>query len=509
LITAAQAKLLIRQLIAGLRHAGIQKGDSVLIHSFNNIYYPILVLATLGCGAISTGTNPSYTSYELGHAIRSCDAKLILCDPDVLGGGIITAAKESKVDPSRILLLDSSPTCFEDPLVLHKFQSLHSWRSLLKHGEEDWVRFDSEKISRETTALLLFSSGTTGLPKLTQLSHYNFIAQHTLVFEYKARPYTLKRLIALPMFHAATAPSTHVSPLKGGQPQFIMRRFDPTAFFDMAEKFEITDLVLVPPQVTALLAHPLSLEEKRKKFSSVRIGWAGAAPLDAVTQNRFRPLLPAGAPFTQIWGMTEVCCFGSVFPYPEDDDTASVGRFLPNIDVKLLDDDGRDMAAYDTPGELAVRGPTVTRGYVGIPRERDFDDEGYFRTGDILYMDSKTKLWYIIDRKKELIKVRGFQVAPAEIEGVLLEHSSISDAAVIGIKSLDGSSELPRAYVVRKEGASLTKDEVRSWVEGRLAKYKKLEGGVSFVDGIPKTPSGKILKRVLREMAARERGPKL
>jgi 4-coumarate--CoA ligase len=383
-----------------------------------------------------------------------------------------------------------------------------SWRTLLTHGEGDWLRFDDETKSRNTTAFLCFSSGTTGLPKAAQLSHYNLIAEHMLVFEHHPHPYPRRRLIALPMFHAATAPSTHISALKAGHQQFIMRRYDPSIFINMIEKHNITDLVLVPPQVTSLLALPHSPTTKKYKLRTVKCAWGGGAPLDATTQNAFAALLPPSSPFTQIWAMTETCCFASLITYPEHDDTGSVGRFLPNIDVKLLDDDGNDVTGYDVSGELAIRGPTVTRGYVGRERALDFDDEGYFRTGDILYCDKESGKWYIIDRKKDLIKVRGFQVAPKELEGVLLEHPGIADAAVLGVRNAGGDSELVRAYVVRKEGAELGEGEVKRWVEERLAKYKWLEGGVRFLEALPKTASGKILKRILREAEARE-GAKL
>lgn len=206
--------------------------------------------------------------------------------------------------------------------------------------------------------------------------------------------------------------------------------------------------------------------------------------------------------------MTETSCFASLLPYPEDDDTGSVGRFLPNLDVKLLDDSGNELQNYSTPGELAIRGPSITEGYVGVTRERDFDADGYLRTGDILYRDKNSGLWYIVDRKKEMIKISGFQVAPKELEGVLLEHAGIADAAVIGIKSKDGN-EMPRAYVVRKKGGQVSEGDVRKWVEGKLARYKWLAGGVRFVEIIPKSPSGKILKRVLRENVEKERGSRL
>jgi 4-coumarate--CoA ligase len=486
---------LIRQLIAGFKHAGIKEGDTVLIHSFNSLYYPIIVLGIIGCGASFCGTNPSYTAGELKHTILQSQAKLIICDPDILGDAVTTAVSESAILGSTILFLDTPPT-LQTEVKLKRFPS---WRTLLTHGEADWLRFDDEETSQKTTAFLFFSSGTTGLPKATQLSHYNLIAQHTFLFEYRLRPYPMRRIVALPMFHVAAAPSTHVSALKAGHIQVIMRRYDPTAFLELINKHGITDSFLVPPQVTSLLMHPMPLAEKKHALRSIKCLWGGAAPLSAALQNAFSALLPADAAFTQAWGMTEVTGFACLLPYPEKDATGSIGRFLPNIDVKILDDEGKDITDFDVVGELAVRGPTVTRGYLNISYERDFDDEGYFRTGDVVHCKKETGLWYIVDRKKDLIKVRGFQVAPAELEAVLISHPGIKDVAILGVGNRGGDSELSRAFVVRKEGWEFGEAEVKKWVEGRLAKYKWLEGGVRFVDEVPKSASGKILKRVLRE----------
>ena len=175
---------------------------------------------------------------------------------------------------------------------------------------------------------------------------------------------------------------------------------------------------------------------------------------------------------------------------------------------RLVDDEGKDISAYDVSGEICARGPTVVPGYFDNPEanKASYDDDGFFHTGDIGYCESKSKLWYIIDRKKELIKVRGFQVAPPEIEAVLLGHPDIVDCAVIGVY-LNEDAELPRAYVVRRPGsdpAKLTEEIIKDFAGEKLAKYKRLEGGVRFVDAIPKNASGKILKRILREEAKKE-----
>ncbi|PVI06588.1 AMP-binding enzyme [Periconia macrospinosa] len=501
-ISANQARTLIRQLVAGLQAAGVKRGDAVLIQSFNSIYYPIIVLGIIGAGAVYTGTNPSYTAHELDNAIQLSKTTFVITEPACLPN-IRAAARHRGIPDSKMLLLDSTTADDEG--------EYKSWRTLLRHGEADWYAFDSLETSKSTPAMFCFSSGTTGLPKAAIVSHYNLVAQHVVAWEANPRPYRISRLIFLPMFHASTAPSTHVSPLRAGHVQVVQRRFDIATFFDHCEAFEITDLTLVPPMVTGIVGTTtLSHQQKKHKLRHLKWIIGGAAPLDAAMQACLQKLLPC--PFTQVYGTTETSCIASQFTYPELDNTGSVGRFVPNVDVKLLDDDGNDITAHGVRGELAVRGPTVVEGYVGVPRERDFDDEGYFRTGDVAYGDVETAKWYIVDRKKEMIKVRGFQVAPAEVEGVLLEHQGIADAAVVGVPSPQSGSELPRAYVVKKEGcAGLTEGEVERWVEEKLAKYKRLEGGVKFVDrgGIPKTPSGKIMKRILREQAVREVGAKL
>jgi acyl-CoA synthetase (AMP-forming)/AMP-acid ligase II len=193
----------------------------------------------------------------------------------------------------------------------------------------------------------------------------------------------------------------------------------------------------------------------------------------------------------------------SIYPHPQFHDIRANNN-------RIIDDDGKDITGYDTLGELCVRGPIVTKGYFENPtaNAQAFDSEGFFKTGDIVYCDKKTKKWYIVDRKKELIKVRGFQVAPPELETVLLTHPHIVDAAVIGVKHVgDTDAEHPRAYVIKRpaeEAKNLDEAAVKKYCGERLAKFKELTGGVKFVDSIPKNASGKILKRVLRDMAKAE-----
>lgn len=201
--------------------------------------------------------------------------------------------------------------------------------------------------------------------------------------------------------------------------------------------------------------------------------------------------------------------------YPEHDATGSVGRMLPNMDAKLVDDAGNDITDYNVRGELCVRGPCVVKGYFRNEEanREAWDGEGYFHTGDVALRRRENGLWYIVGRKKELVKVRGFQVAPAELEGVLLGHPAVEDVAVIGVPvggaEGESGSEVPRGYVVVKAGEMLDEEGVRRWMKERLAGYKQLDGGVVFVESIEKNASGKVLKGVLRERARREMGGRL
>ncbi|KAK4943428.1 hypothetical protein LTR10_016919 [Elasticomyces elasticus] len=303
------------------------------------------------------------------------------------------------------------------------------------------------------------------------------------------------------------APSAYIAPLRSGDATYILRRFEMEPLLLSIQKYRLTELIVVPPVAVGVLKYPLT---HKYSLKSVRVIWCGAGPLDKEHQSALQHVFGSEASFTQVWGMTETSCVASKFYYPERDDTGSIGRMMPNLDVKIIDDDGKDISAFDVPGELCIRGPTIISEYFNTPQANkdSFDEEGYFRTGDVMYCDSKTKKWYIIDRKKELIKVRGFQVAPAEIEGVLLSHPQILDAAVIGLQKKDDPQvEMPRGYVVRQPGpdnASLDEEAVKAFCGARLAKYKALTGGVVFLEAIPRNATGKVLKRVLRDMAKAE-----
>jgi 4-coumarate--CoA ligase len=472
------------------------------------IYYSMAFIGILSFGGIFAGVNPSHTSYELTHAFQTAEVKALIVEPELLPNAL-KAADAANIPRSNIFVFDHhTPLTSVDDIDDHAGSEQRSWRALMHRGESPWIHWDDKNRSTSTTAARLFSSGTTGLPKAVEMTHHNFIAQHTMVLESVPRDYEVIRLLCTPMFHVSNVPRAHTSPLRSGLRTYVMRRFELEPWLQNIQRFGITEANMVPPMVLQVINSPLT---KRYSLASIRNSWVGAAPLAAEPQARFKALLRPDTPFNQVWGMSETSCIATMIHYPEHDPTGSVGRFLPNLDAKLVDDEGADVTGYDVRGELCVRGPLIVKGYFNNAEANRlaWDEEGYFHTGDIALRNKENGLWYIVDRKKELIKVRGFQVAPAELEGVLLAHDEVSDAAVIGVAATEAGSELPRAYIVLKKGSRLDEVGVQAYINERLAGYKQLVGGVRFVDSIPKNASGKILKKELKEIAKREVGAKL
>lgn len=394
------------------------------------IYYPILTLGIIAAGGVYSGTNPSYTPFEIAHHFNTVHAKFIISEPELLRS-ILDA--EHDVPKERVFVFDTTGQAIPD--------GYKGWKTLLEHGEMDWYvfpslnlthftslcslwiakvppiegsvismeetyadnsyrpRFTDSSASATTNCMLMFSSGTTGLPKAVQITHYNMVAQHTMLSEDHPKPYEPRRLMALPMFHMASTPMVMIAPFRQGVTTYIMRRFDLEGFLKYHQEYDITELLVVPPMAVAIIMSPLN---QKYSLKSVRHALCGAAPLDKGPQSRLKALLSPDAPFTQVWGMTETSCVATMTPWPEHDVTGGVGRMLNNLDAKLVDDAGRDITAPDTRGELCVRGPTITRGYFENEEanKRDFDTDGFFHTGDIAYMDAKSGQWYIVDRKK-------------------------------------------------------------------------------------------------------------
>ncbi|EON99289.1 putative 4-coumarate- ligase protein [Phaeoacremonium minimum UCRPA7] len=278
-------------------------------------------------------------------------------------------------------------------------------------------------------------------------------------------------------------------------PVYVMPNFDFVKMLDHIQRFRITTLTAVPPIIIALAKHPLA---RKYDLSSLDGLGSGAAPLAREVAEEVEKLFPKGNIIVrQGWGMTEVTCTCLSWDPTTLKKSAGVGELMPNCSAKIMELDGKtEIMEPNKPGELWVTGPTLMQGYWHKPDATrdtisvDSDGTRWLKTGDIAYVEvyKPGTTFHIVDRLKELIKVKGNQVAPAELEAVLLERPDVADAAVVGV-TIKGE-ELPRAYVVKVPDTNASEHEISKWMEGKVTRYKQLKGGVCFVDIIPKNPVG-------------------
>lgn len=305
-------------------------------------------------------------------------------------------------------------------------------------------------------------------------------------------------LAHLPAAHIAGCQGYFVNPSIAGGPVYWMPKFDFDKFLAYNSKFNISFFFTVPPIYLLIAKSPLVKDQ----FRALKHAITGAAPMGAELQALAEKKL--GCSISQTWGLSETTGSITGMPWDEDDQTGSVSPLLPNARMRVVDDDENDVEE-GAEGEFIMQGPMVTRGYwenEASTKESFTADGKWFKTGDIGVV--RDSMFYIVDRKKELIKYKGLQVAPAELEALLLSHDKILDAAVIGVLDPSGSgNELPRAYVVADK-TQISEDEIKAFVKNNLAQHKQLRGGCIFLDAIPKSPSGKILRRELREAAKKE-----
>lgn len=420
------------------------------------------------------GINPSSQYAELEHFLELSSPKLIITAP--AGLGLLQEVTKAKGIPqNRICVLDNyAITCISDivcsrpssPIEAMQVDNINHTRhpenlnfsALLRHGQEDWIRFNDKNRSMTTPAAMYATSGTGGLPKGALLSHHSMIMHHQSL--YYETPYDTTRLICIPMFHLFGALFTHIWPVRYGETCYILPRFDIPQFVQTIYLYRITETFMVPAMVQALNKYPdLELSQF---FRSLRyIGTAGAS-LDTASAQRLESKLHPEAQISQIWGMTEV---GVAFQmrYGCRDGTGSIGCLLPNYYVKLLDVHGTEITADDTPGELYVRGPGVLMEYKGIPDAKDGD--GWFRTGDIVSV--RAGMYYVVGRAKELIKVRGYvSLLPLSQRTSTNDSDFMTDGKSPPPKSKACSSNTPASPTQRssasKRTAQLTNSKTNS-----------------------------------------------
>ncbi len=470
-LTGQQVMDGVRRLAGGLVARGFGRRHVLAILAPNMPEYAIALHGPLYAGGTVTTLNPSYTATEVHHQLKDSGATLLVTVPALLPNAREGAAGTGVTGIVVVGEGDAPPltSLMGDPLA-------------------EQVAVDVER----DTAVLPYSSGTTGLPKGVMLTHRNQVAnidQSSVPLDVSAGEWTVA---FLPFFHIYGQSVLLNRYLAAGAGLVTMPRFDLEMFLRLSSEYRTPTMFVVPPVVVAMSRHPMV---DQFDLSAVRRMFSAAAPLGAdladVVARRLGVLVVQG------YGMTESSPVTHAIP-PGGARSGSVGVLLPNTEARLVDLATGQDAEPGQEGEVWVRGPQVMKGYHANPAATaaTLNEGGWLKTGDLATMDADG-YFTIRDRLKELIKVSGFQVAPAEVEAALLAHPEVADCAVTS-RPDEASGEVPVAFVVRAKESEVTEAEVVAHLAGQLASYK-LPRAVTWVDTSPKSPSGKILRRLLRQ----------
>ena len=468
---------MVQHFAGGLEARGFQPGEVLMILAPNVPEYAIALHGTLVCGGTVTTVNPTYTARELRHQIEDSGATWLFTIPLFLP--LAREAMAGNTSIRRIIVLgEHEPADDVDDAVAMVLGDAYDG-----HAPVD---------VKDHVAVLPYSSGTTGNPKGVMLTHHNLVSNLVQGSSVVAAEPDDVVIAVLPYFHLYGLQILINFNLRLGATTVSLPRFDLEQFLGVMQDHAITRAYLVPPIVLALAKHPLVDKYDLSKLKTIV---SGAAPLSEELANEATDRL--GAEILQGYGMTEtspathVALEGSGKP-------GSVGGLVPSSECRVVDVSTGEDVEQGESGEIWVRGPHIMKGYLNNPEAtaETIDSDGWLHTGDIGYMDEDGD-FYIVDRLKELIKYKGFQVPPAELEGLLLSHPAVADSAVIPVPD-DEAGEIPKAFVVLKPGAEATAGELQDFIAGQVASFKQIRE-LEFIEAIPKAISGKILRRVLRD----------
>jgi len=463
----------VGRVAAGLHGRGFGKGEVLAILSPNVPEYPIAFHGVASAGGVNTTLNPLYTADEIAFQLRDSRARFLLTVPPLMEKAKAAAGKSD----------------VKEIFVFGEAEGATPFASLLGEGTPPSPDLDPA----EDLVALPYSSGTTGFSKGVMLTHRNLVSNLAQTSALQDIGEDEKIIAVLPFFHIYGMQVIMNQVLFRGATIVSMPRFELEPFLQAIQEHGITRLFLAPPIVVALAKHPLV---DKYDMSTVQVVFSGAAPLDADTARLCGERI--GCRVSQGYGLTETSPVSHSVP-----DRAphvvpgSVGPSLPNTECKVVDVATGEELGAGQDGEIWIRGPQVMKGYLNNDEatRSSIDGDGFFHTGDIGHIDDRGE-YFIVDRLKELIKYKGFQVPPAELEAILLAHPKVADAAVIGIPE-DEAGEIPKGFVVLRD-PGVTPDELMAFVAEKVAPHKKIRR-LEVVEEIPKSASGKILRRVLKD----------
>ncbi len=464
----------VRSFAAGLASRGFQKGETLAIYMPNVPEYPVAFYGTVAAGGQCTTVNPLYTARELGFQLSDSGARILLTVPPFSEAATEAAASAG----CELFVLGEAPGAgrFEELL-------------------DDPDQAPGPPIDpRSDVAALPYSSGTTGLPKGVMLSHHNVVANLLQADALIGLSGDDVLVAVLPFFHIYGLSVIMGLGLWSGATLVTMPRFDLDQYLELSERHRATRAYVVPPIALALARHPAVDEHD---LSSLQLVFSGAAPLGPELQEACSKRL--GCPVSQGYGMTELSPVSHAPPVGQPIKLGSVGPLAPATEARLIDPVSGEDVELGEPGEVLIRGPQVMLGYLNNPTATadTIDGDGWLHTGDVATADDEG-WFYIVDRVKELIKYKGFQVAPAELEAILITHPHVADCAVVGIPD-EQAGELPKAFVVAANDG-FDAQAIMQFVAAQVAPHKQIRELV-LIDEIPRSPSGKVLRRVLRDGA--------
>ncbi|XP_072396033.1 uncharacterized protein [Diabrotica undecimpunctata] len=493
--TFGEIKKKSKNLSKALRHIfKLKKGDVVAIFTPNKAEYAIKIFGILDAGLTATTLNPIYTPVEIARQLQDSSAKVIITQTPSIG----TVKTSLDLMKTNIPIVAIKSTQNESlPSGIIDFDELVN--SNLDIPDVDVLPSD--------LAVLPYSSGTTGLPKGVELTHSNIVSNLCQMlhddYNFQEAPTDSYQDVTagiLPFFHIYGLVMTLFTTINNGVKTIAIEKFTPDLYISVLKNFPISLIYAAPPLVLFLTTSPLV---KSEYFKNLKLVTSGAAPLGFSDEQRF--LEKAQNPKTKIvqgYGMTEaspILTYYSKYISRNEANGGTIGKVVPNTLIKIVapgDTTGTPLGPNEK-GELLAKGPQIMRRYLNREEEtKNSFLDGWLKTGDVAYYNQDECL-FITDRIKELIKVKGFQVAPAELEEVIRGHPDVEDVAVIGIPH-EQYGEVPKAYVVAKKNKSIDRDEIKSHVAQQVANYKQLVGGVTVIDAIPRNPSGKILRRQLK-----------
>ncbi|XP_010466355.1 PREDICTED: 4-coumarate--CoA ligase 4-like [Camelina sativa] len=487
-LTYADVQTNSRRIAAGMHRLGIRHGDVVMLLLPNSLEFSLSFLAVAYLGAVSTTANPFYTQLEIAKQAKASAAKMIITKKCY-----VEKLTDLKNDGVMIVCVDDG----DDDVVSSTDDGCVSFTELTQADEKELPK---PEISPEDTVALPYSSGTTGLPKGVMITHKGLVTSiaQKVDGENPNLNYTASDVILcfLPMFHIYALDALMLSAMRTGAALLIVPRFELNLVMELIQRYKVTVVPVAPPVVLAFVKSP---ETERYDLSSVRMMLSGAATLKKELEDAVGLKFP-NAIFGQGYGMTESGTVAKSLAFaknPFKTKSGACGTVIRNAEMKIVDTITGISLPRNQSGEICIRGDQLMKGYLNDPEATSgtIDKDGWLHTGDIGFVDDDDEI-FIVDRLKELIKFKGYQVAPAELEALLISHPDIDDAAVVGMKD-EVADEVPVAFVVRSEGSQLTEDDVKSYVNKQVVHYKRIKM-VFFIEAIPKAVSGKILRKDLR-----------